>query len=190
MKPGPVCTICAHPRRAEAEGYIIDDDLGYKFVVGKIRGVSQTALRNHIKHHGRAKDKVPGLRVVQPLGGERLRPSTPAPDVACPDPPNTEGMSEVEAIRAHASWLQKRIAWGQATGEEPRHLQGWSSQFTAAQKHLAKLTGAYEVTESQIIRSPKFIKLMSLILEAIGDDVVILGRVRKVIEIYETGDGR
>lgn len=118
----------------------------------------------------------------------------PAPAAAsngsrAPDPPPVRpGSTLAEQMAEQCEWLQRRISWGQSHGETATELTKWAGQFTNAQRHLAKLTGALEVSEGQILKSPKFARALQVIREAIGDDLPVWERVLKALEAYEGGE--
>ena len=113
-----------------------------------------------------------------------------APDSTRPPdpPPVRSGSTLAEQMAEQCEWLQRRISWGQTHGETATELTKWAGQFTNAQRHLAKLTGALEVSEGQILKSPKFARALQVIREAIGDDLPVWERITKALAEYEGGE--
>lgn len=149
--------------------------------------VSKSAVQRHRSHPRLPVDK----KSTKALASERLQvastllqpTASAAPVLKLP-----ADASETERAKVQIKWIEDRINWGQSNGEGVKELQAWTGQLTNASRHLAKLSGAYEVTEAQIVKSPKFVQAIRIIIDAVGENEEILRRIRRALEIYEKGE--
>jgi hypothetical protein len=76
------------------------------------------------------------------------------------------------------------LAWSQSVGAPPDALAKLSTEIGRIERDLGKLTGAFEVSQSQIFASPKFKQALKVTFDAIGDDLATLTRVREALERF------
>jgi hypothetical protein len=190
-KRGPACSICTHSKRAAIEVTYRTENI--KHTASRF-GVGHAPLERHRRlclqlSKAEIKAALEGAPTVkEPKTGSRVR--LPAGDDAPPQLPNLPpGASLEDQMRAHSRYLQERIQWETSYGDG-RAIAQLSGQYTNAQRHLAKLTGALEVSEQQIVRSPKFTRLLGLITEALGNDHKTIAKVLRAVEIYQNGESQ
>ncbi len=181
-KRGPACSICTHAKRGLIEAMLIEQPINH--VASRFQ-LSVGTVGNHKRNCPKLKPGSGG-KVTEPP-----RVKIPAPPDSSPPPPMPPilgaGENLESQMRAHAVYISKRLQWETLHGDA-KAIAALSGQFTNAQRHLAKLTGALEVSEAQIVRSPKFVRLLGLIQTALGDDTETWARVRRAVELYETGE--
>lgn len=141
----------------------VDAELSAKAPLRKIAeryGFSLSAVQRYKDNHW-------SLSVKQGGPGKRWE-KTPPPDVA--------GKTPREKAEAHAAWLHSEITKAVAAGAATKDLSALSGQYNIALRTVAQLSGALQVTMSQIVKHPDFIRCQALLLEVLGDDVA---RVKK-----------
>jgi hypothetical protein len=87
-------------------------------------------------------------------------------------------------VAAQADWLAAWIRWGQESEMGPKELAQLSGKLLDTQKHLADLTGALEVSETQIEKSPKFRRMLKIIFDALGKDRGTIKKVETALAKY------
>jgi hypothetical protein len=141
-QPGPACSICSHPRRAE-----IDADRRPQAKVAKSFGVSASGVYRHRKH---------ATAPARPRSAPEQAPSAPAPPPATL-PEAAEVPQETDALKVVVALLEttrRQIEIAERDVEAPYAARAaLIKSATGLCSLLARLSGQLAVTQSAIVRS-------------------------------------
>ncbi len=90
--------------------------------------------------------------------------------VEVPKPP--EGATAQELAKWHCDRIDARVKAAEAHGSgiSEKELTGLYGMYTRACQHRDKLSGAMSITESQIVRSAPWARLMSIAVDSLEKD--------------------
>lgn len=125
--------------------------------------LSVATLYRHAKHYSTSKGRTKSPEL----------PTLP-PDV-----------SPKDRVVAHLNWLENKIKWAEANNAPTREIAQLSAQYTSACKHEARLSGALDVTETQILRSTPWTRIMNVIRDNLKSHPVILQKILSALEVLD-----
>lgn len=172
-KRGPQCSICTH-----VKGKAIDADLaaGIGLAATSLKfGPATATLEKHRRLHLR-----PRLEAI--AGGVKEKaPPPPMPDLPA-------DISPKDRAKAHCDWLRLRIQWVEQNSASEKDLAHMAGQYTNATRLYSRLSGALDITESQIARSVPWQRLMVVVREALKPHPKALEDLMKAVEAYSEGE--
>lgn len=92
-----------------------------------------------------------------------------------------------EIAESHMAWIHSQMTAAIKAGASPRDISSLSGQYTAAVRLVAQLSGALDVTASQILKTVDFQRILNIFAEILGDDLPRWELLVKKLEIL-TGD--
>lgn len=163
-----MCLVCKHKRVEEIDG-LLDSGVSPENIAVRYSLVGRTVAR-HREH--RIADR------------KKFIEANPPPEL-----PTLEGdVSPRDKAATHVSWLESKIKWSESNGGSTRELSQLSGQYTSALKNLARLSGALDITEMQILRSAPWTRIMSVVRDVLKRHPLVLAEVVAALEsLEETG---
>lgn len=169
---GKPCRSCSHPDAEELNKRIIREQDTFSTLSDRY-GISVEALKRHKRF------------CLQPKLAVAMGDRPPGPEM-----PKLEGLSPQDHASAHCEWLRLRIEWAQKAGLPEKDVAQLAGQYTNAQRLYARLSGALELTEAQIVKSAPWAKLSVLIRDALKGHPAALRDVVGALERYESGESK
>lgn len=105
-----------------------------------------------------------------------------------PPPPIPEPAANASALerqQLHTRWIKERLNWAQDNGATIQEIASLSTQYTNANRLMAKLNGELDITAPQIIRSTAWKTVMDALRKAFFNDPEALQRVIDAIDEIE-----
>lgn len=100
-----------------------------------------------------------------------------APKVGLDTPPEVpDSATPRERAELHTRWLKAQVDKLVKDKAPPRDVAAISTQYANAMKLEARLSGALEVTASQVVRSTDFQRALQALRRACGDDLGVWER--------------
>lgn len=186
------CRICEHEHR-----FAIERALGAKsadhFAIAKAFGVTVATLERHFRSHPRAPAPKPA-KVTRPKRARTERAPSPAPE---PDeqPATSRSPSSTPTARAELDELVRTIRelLDAATLDEEATYGDRAAlirtALTAIKLH-GQLTGEFGASESTIVASPYFKRMLDAILESLRNHPVARKAVIDALEREQRGGDR
>lgn len=109
-----------------------------------------------------------------------------APAVSYPELP--ADASPLDRAAATCAWLRARIRHAESTGAETRELALLGSQLNTANRLHARLSGALDITEAQIVRSAPWAKIMVVMRDVLRKHPKALAEVAQAVEELAEGE--
>lgn len=107
-----------------------------------------------------------------PVTVVRAREDLPPPPVISIDPNSTP----LEQAQAQRKWLTERLEWASRGGLPEKEIAALAGQVGGAVRLVARLSGALDITEIQIVRSPPFARVRAAFDAALKFDGVLTAR--------------
>lgn len=107
-----------------------------------------------------------------------------------PPPVEEADWTPRQRAEAHCRWMKDQLDAAVNGGAGVKEVASLSSQYVAAQRLVATLSGALDITEAQIIRSTAFARCLAALERACGDNREVWERWEKeVAELVGEGHG-
>jgi hypothetical protein len=118
---------------------------------------------------------------------ERAKATAAEPQV--PEYPRlADDASPVDRAAATCSWLRARIDYASATRAPEKEVVQLVGQLTNANRLHARLSGALDITEAQIVRSAPWARIMVVLRDALKAHPKALSDVTSAIEALADGE--
>ncbi len=133
----------------------------------KLHGIPPTTANRHATHIRKA--------MAREVAAE-VHAAPPAPPA---------GTSPKELAAWHVESIKARLMAAIAANATPKEITMYQGQLTNAMRHHARLSGALDITEAQILRSAPWARVMGLLretLKAYPDAVLALDKAFTALE--------
>lgn len=141
---GPKCSICVEPRNDAIEA-----DMRAKLTVkalAKKYALGEKALEQHRRLH---------------LAKPKKKP------IVVPDVPPPEDTSPKGLAAWHCERIKERMLAAERADAPIKEITALQGQYTNALRHHARLSGALDITEAQIVRSAPWSRVSSIAVEVL-----------------------
>lgn len=143
MKGGPRSVVASSPHRLAIEA-ALDAGRPERDIAAEY-GVSKSAVQRY----------------------KASRPPRIAPLVA-PVPEAPTNATPKESAQWHCDRIKARMLAAEMSGQvSEREIAALYGQYTNALRHLARLSGSLDITESQVVRSAPFTRVMTVLLDTL-----------------------
>ena len=147
-KRGPQCSICKKSELCKSVNELLDRKLTYQQIAAK------TDL--HHKTIGRHARECRNEETPITVGKPKRKP---------PRMPAIEGLDDKAKAEVLVTYLHAQLRWmGRNAGGDTKSIALLTGQLLNAQKTLAKLNGAFDLTETQIVRSTPWKAIMAKVI--------------------------
>lgn len=171
-KRGLVCGVCSSPQLAEIDRLI--PIMSMPALMVKFPQFTRSQLVHHKADHLKK-----GAEIAAAIGKEPKAPSYPKlPDTATP----------LERSAATCEWLRGQIDHAVLMRASQKDLTQLIGQLTNANRLHARLSGALDITEAQIVRSAPWARIMVVLRDALKKHPKALKDVADAIEGLAEGE--
>jgi hypothetical protein len=171
---GKTCGVCSSGV-AEDVDRAIAAPMSVPALAKKFPQFTTSQLVNHRMNHVR---KIEAARAVAAANGPRPPTYPKLPDTATP----------LERSAATCEWLRLQIDHAVATNAAQKEMTQLIGQLTNANRLHARLSGALDITESQIVRSAPWARIMVVLRDALKKHPKALAEVTEAIEALAEGE--